>query len=82
MSEEQIVAIKSNKKVREFYREQNELISDLLDPPEGREGAAELEERNQVKVIIKIGYSEKTKGIQRKDKRETLKMTLTFHKWK
>ncbi|KAK5801418.1 cation efflux family protein [Linnemannia elongata] len=54
MSEEQIVAIKSNKKVREFYREQNELISDLLDPPEGREGAAELEERNQVKLKIAI----------------------------
>ncbi|KAF8931958.1 hypothetical protein BGZ47_011598 [Haplosporangium gracile] len=54
MSEEQIDAIKSNKKVREFYREQNELISDLLDPPEAREGAAELEERNQVKLKIAI----------------------------
>ncbi|KAF9125195.1 hypothetical protein BGX30_000575 [Mortierella sp. GBA39] len=54
MSEEQIDAIKSNKKVREFYREQNELISDLLDPPEGREGAAELEEKNQVKLKIAI----------------------------
>ncbi|KAG0275077.1 hypothetical protein BGZ96_003957 [Linnemannia gamsii] len=52
--EEQIDAIKSNKKVREFYREQNELITDLLDPPEGREGAAELEERNQVKLKIAI----------------------------
>ncbi|KAF9118820.1 hypothetical protein BGW39_000845 [Mortierella sp. 14UC] len=54
MSEGQIDAIKSNKKVREFYREQNELISDLLDPPEGREGAAELEERNQAKLKIAI----------------------------
>ncbi|KAG0320214.1 hypothetical protein BGZ97_000445 [Linnemannia gamsii] len=54
ISEEQIDAMKSNKKVREFYREQNELISDLLDPPEGREGAAEREERNQVKLKIAI----------------------------
>ncbi|KAG0374558.1 hypothetical protein BGX24_010249 [Mortierella sp. AD032] len=54
MSEEQIDAIKSNKKVREFYREQNELISDLLDPPESREGHAEQEEKNQVKLKIAI----------------------------
>ncbi|KAF8917316.1 hypothetical protein BGZ58_005135, partial [Dissophora ornata] len=54
MSEEQIEAIKSSKQVREFYREQNELITDLLDPPEGREGAAELEKKNQVKLKIAI----------------------------
>ncbi|KAG0013765.1 hypothetical protein BGZ80_010870 [Entomortierella chlamydospora] len=54
MSEEQIRAIHSSKKVKEFYREQNELITDLLDPPEGREGAAELEEKNQVKLKIAI----------------------------
>ncbi|KAF9910743.1 hypothetical protein EC991_005728 [Linnemannia zychae] len=54
MSEEQIDAMKSNRKVRDFYREQNELISDLLDPPEAREGHAEQEERNQVKLKIAI----------------------------
>ncbi|KAG0308329.1 hypothetical protein BGZ98_008311 [Dissophora globulifera] len=54
MSEEQIEAIKSSKQVKEFYREQNELISDLLDPPEKRQGAAEREERNQVKLKIAI----------------------------
>lgn len=78
MSEEQIDAIKSNKKVKEFYLEQNELISDLLDPPEAREGAAEREERNQVKVFIRIGHNERPK-------RETLIMIMhffTFEKWK
>jgi hypothetical protein len=50
MSEDQIKAIRSSKKVREFYREQNELITELIDPAEGREGAQEEEERNQVKV--------------------------------
>ncbi|KAF9356045.1 hypothetical protein BGX26_005808 [Mortierella sp. AD094] len=54
ISEEQMRAIHSSKKVKEFYREQNELITDLLDPPEGREGAAELEEKNQVKLKIAI----------------------------
>ncbi|KAF9364795.1 hypothetical protein BGX34_000342 [Mortierella sp. NVP85] len=54
MSEDQIRAIRSNKKVREFYREQNELIAELLDPAEGREGAQEQEERNQVKLKIAI----------------------------
>ncbi|KAF9360207.1 hypothetical protein BGX26_010207 [Mortierella sp. AD094] len=54
MSEDQIRAIRSSKKVREFYREQNELIADLLDPAEGREGAEDLERRNQVKLKIAI----------------------------
>jgi hypothetical protein len=54
MSEDQIRAIRSNKKVREFYREQNELIAELLDPAEGREGAQEQEERNQVKVCLRV----------------------------
>ncbi|GJJ72167.1 hypothetical protein EMPS_04524 [Entomortierella parvispora] len=54
MSEEQIEAIQSSKQVKDFYREQNELITDLLDPPEGREGHAEQEERNQVKLKIAI----------------------------
>ncbi|ORZ28381.1 cation efflux family-domain-containing protein [Lobosporangium transversale] len=50
MSEEQLRAIRSSKKVKEFYREQNELIEDLLEPPGGREGAQEEEEKNQLKV--------------------------------
>ncbi|KAF8975423.1 hypothetical protein BGZ46_009139 [Entomortierella lignicola] len=54
LSEEQIEAIQSSKKVKDFYREQNELIADLLDPLEGREGAAELEEKNQTKLKIAI----------------------------
>ncbi|KAF9163891.1 hypothetical protein DFQ26_002048 [Actinomortierella ambigua] len=57
MSEEQIKAVHSQKgakRVREFYREQNELITDLLDPVEGREGAAEAEERNQLRLKIAI----------------------------
>ncbi|KAF9432351.1 hypothetical protein BGZ76_010932 [Entomortierella beljakovae] len=55
MTEDQIAAIHSSKKkVKEFYREQNELITDLLDPPEGREGAAELEKKNQLKLKIAI----------------------------
>jgi hypothetical protein len=52
MSEEQIEAIQSSKEVKNFYREQNELITDLLDPPEGREGHAEQEERNQTKASL------------------------------
>lgn len=40
----------SKKSVKEFYREQNELIDDLIDPRENREGAAEQEEKNLVKV--------------------------------
>ncbi|KAF9427852.1 hypothetical protein BGZ94_004005 [Podila epigama] len=44
----------SKKKVKEFYREQNELIDDLIDPPEKRVGAAEEEEKNQVKLKIAI----------------------------
>ncbi|KAF9924988.1 hypothetical protein FBU30_005152 [Linnemannia zychae] len=54
ISDDQIAAIKSNRKVRQFYREQNELITELLDPPESREGAAELEEKNQVKLKIAV----------------------------
>ncbi|KAF9935804.1 hypothetical protein BGZ65_002994 [Modicella reniformis] len=54
MSEDQIRAIRSSKKVREFYREQNELISELLDPAEGREGAQEEEARNQFKLKVAI----------------------------
>ncbi|KAF9586277.1 hypothetical protein BGW38_007558 [Lunasporangiospora selenospora] len=54
VSEDQIRAIRSSKKVRDFYREQNELIDELLEPAESREGAAELEEKNQVKVKIAI----------------------------
>ncbi|KAI8602739.1 putative cation efflux pump [Dissophora ornata] len=56
MSEDQIrmLHIKSSKKVKDFYREQNELIAELLDPPEGREGAQELEERNQFKLKVAI----------------------------
>ncbi|KAG0233091.1 hypothetical protein BGX31_004949 [Mortierella sp. GBA43] len=54
MSEDQIRAIRSSKKVREFYREQNELITELIDPAEEREGAQEQEERNQVKLKIAI----------------------------
>lgn len=50
MSEDQIKSIRSSKKVREFYREQNELIAELLDPADAREGAKEQEERNQFKV--------------------------------
>ncbi|KAG0044131.1 hypothetical protein BGZ83_010638 [Gryganskiella cystojenkinii] len=52
MSEEQIRAIQSSKQVKNFYREQNELITDLLDPPESREGHAEQEERNQTKASL------------------------------
>ncbi|KAF9315245.1 hypothetical protein BG003_003238, partial [Podila horticola] len=44
----------SKKSVKEFYREQNELIDDLIDPRENREGAAEQEEKNLVKVKIAI----------------------------
>ncbi|KAF9375209.1 hypothetical protein CPB97_011602, partial [Podila verticillata] len=47
MSEEQMRS--SKKAVKEFYREQNELIDDLIDPRENREGAAEEEEKNLVK---------------------------------
>ncbi|KAG0236363.1 hypothetical protein BGW41_000444 [Actinomortierella wolfii] len=57
MSEEQIKAIHSHKgakRVRDFYREQNELITDLLDPAEDREGAAEAEERRQYRLKIAI----------------------------
>ncbi|KAI1320951.1 hypothetical protein EDD11_009274 [Mortierella claussenii] len=54
MSEEQMTAIRSSKKVKEYYRNQNELITELLDPPERREGAAELEEKNQLKLKIAI----------------------------
>ncbi|KAF9414219.1 hypothetical protein BGZ76_004906 [Entomortierella beljakovae] len=54
MSEEQIRATKSSKKVQQFYREQNELITELLEPPEGREGAKEKEERNQFKLKVAI----------------------------
>jgi len=54
MSEEQIEAIQSSKQVKNFYREQNELITNLLDPPEGREGHAEQEERNQVKASTSL----------------------------
>ncbi|KAF9923075.1 hypothetical protein BGZ67_010109, partial [Mortierella alpina] len=49
MDEDQIQLIQSSKNVKAFYRKQNELITDLLDPPEGREGAQEAEERNQLK---------------------------------
>lgn len=48
MSEEQMQS--SKKSVKEFYREQNELIDDLIDPRENREGAAEEEQKNLVKV--------------------------------
>ncbi|KAF9574164.1 hypothetical protein EC968_007259 [Mortierella alpina] len=54
MDEDQIQLIGSSKKVKAFYRKQNELITDLLDPPEGREGAQEAEERNQLKVKVAI----------------------------
>ncbi|KAF9899364.1 hypothetical protein BX616_003078, partial [Lobosporangium transversale] len=54
MSEEQLRAIRSSKKVKEFYREQNELIEDLLEPPGGREGAQEEEEKNQLKLKIAV----------------------------
>ncbi|KAI9234039.1 MAG: cation efflux family-domain-containing protein [Podila humilis] len=52
VSEEQMRS--SKKAVKEFYREQNELIDDLIDPRENREGAAEEEERNLVKVKLAI----------------------------
>ncbi|KAF9978265.1 hypothetical protein BGZ73_003072 [Actinomortierella ambigua] len=57
MSDEQIKATHSHKgaqRVRKFYREQNELITDLLDPAEDREGAAVAEERNQFKLKVAI----------------------------
>ncbi|KAG0262408.1 hypothetical protein BG011_010205 [Mortierella polycephala] len=52
--EDQLRMIQSSKKVKAFYREQNELITDLLDPPENREGAAEMEEKNLLKLKIAI----------------------------
>ncbi|KAF9186776.1 hypothetical protein BGZ51_000852 [Haplosporangium sp. Z 767] len=54
ISEDQLRMIQSSKKVKAFYREQNELITELLDPPENREGASEMEEKNLLKLKIAI----------------------------
>ncbi|KAG0328656.1 hypothetical protein BGZ99_004926 [Dissophora globulifera] len=55
MPEDQIKAMRrSRRNVQAFYREQNELITDLIDPIEGREGAKEQEEKNQLKLKIAI----------------------------